>query len=161
FTPAKKGRPAQPGVLSATPGLSDAGGLGPQGGPYPYARLLYAVPTVGKGAKDHSQVLAKLAEAGLSYRTVSLDRRDGMPVALAIDVPSGHQNKLRPVLKALHRLPGAQRLAVFPSVTPMIADGLRPQPTSDPRVRLLLQGAAVIALALAGFVGLSMAGILG
>ncbi|NNU17268.1 hypothetical protein HK107_13135 [Parvularcula sp. ZS-1/3] len=146
--------------LRHTPGLDDDGlPQVQQEGGYPYARLLYSIPTVGREAKDHSQVLSKLSEAKLSYRTVSLDRRDGMPVVLAIDVPQGHQHKLRPIVRMIHRLPGAQRLAAFPSVTPMIAEGLRPQPASDPKARLLLKGTALIVLGLAAFAALRVGGV--
>ncbi|WP_189575744.1 hypothetical protein [Parvularcula lutaonensis] len=149
------------GPLRRTPGLAGrAEGLEPASGPYPYARLLYSIPTVGRDAKDHSPVLAKLAEAGLSYRMVSLDRRDGMPLVLAIDVPAGEQSKLRSVVRAVRKLPGAQRLAAFPSVTPMVDASLRPRPTHSPKARILLQGAAVILVFLGAFVGLSLAGLI-
>lgn len=159
--PKHRASEVEQGPLRRTPGMAGrAEGLEPASGPYPFARLLYAIPTVGRDAKDHSPVLAKLAEAGLSYRTVSLDRRDGMPVVLAIDIPAGQQGKLRPVIRALHRLPGAQRLAAFPSVTPMVDASLRPEPTHSPKARMLMQGAAVILVALGAFVGLSLAGLI-
>lgn len=158
--PRYRGGKAEQGPLRRTPGLAGrADELEPAAGPYPFARLLYAVPTVGRDAKDHSPVLARLAEQGLSYRTVPLDRRDGMPVVVAIDIPAGHQGKLKPVLKALHRLPGAERLAVFPSVTPMVDASIRPLPTVSPKLRLLRRGAAVIALGVASYVGLALAGV--
>lgn len=161
FNPPKHQRiSGEQGPLRRTPGLAGrAEGLEPAAGPYPYARMLYAVPTVGEGVRDHSPVLARLTEAGLSYRTVSLDHRDGMPAVIAVDVPSGYQGRVRPVIKAIHRLPGAQRIAVFPSVTPMVDQSLLPRPAVSPKTRLLLQGAAVIALAVGAYVVVSLRGI--
>lgn len=158
--PRRRAGSVEQGPLRRAPGLDErADGLEPAAGPYPFARLLYAIPTVGRDARDHSPVLARLAEAGLSYRTVSLDRREGMPVVVAIDVPAGQQGQLKSVLRAIHRLPGAQRLATFPSVTPMVAESLRPKPTVDPRARLLVQGTIAIVVGLAVFVAASIAGV--
>lgn len=149
------------GPLRHAPGLSDrAADPHRQPQPFPFARILYAVPTVGRDARDHSQVLAKLAEQGLSYRTQPLDRRDGMPVVIAIDVPNGEMGKLRPVVRAVRKLPGAQRLAAFPSVTPMVAADMRPAPAASAGWRLVRQGAMVIGVLLAGFVAASLAGLI-
>jgi hypothetical protein len=148
-------------ALAGAPGLPSPqpGHRGP-GGTYPYARVLYAVPTVGKGVKDHSPLLAKLAESGLSYRTSSLDGREGVPVVIAVDVPQGHEKKLAPISKGIEKLPGARRLAAFPSVQPMVPEGLRPTPATDPKTRKVLQGTVLIVAALAAFVALSLAGII-
>jgi len=129
------------------------------GGQFPFARLLFSVPTVGSETKDHSPVLAKLAEQGFSYRTATLDNRVGMPAVIAVDVPSGQQSKLRSVLRAVYKLPGAERIAAFPSVTPMVPESLRPAPSQSPKVRTLVRGGAVIAGAVAVYTGLAYFGL--
>ncbi|MCQ8184094.1 hypothetical protein [Parvularcula maris] len=149
-------------ALAGAPGLaSAASGTPGDAGPYPYARVLYALPTVGKGVRDHSPVLSKLAESGLSYRTATLDGREGVPAVIAVDVPQGMERRLDPVSKAVRRMPGARRLAAFPSVEAMVAKEVRPQPTTNPRLRAIAQGAAVILGAVGLFVALSLTGVIG
>ncbi|MEO1656095.1 MAG: hypothetical protein AAFR65_00110 [Pseudomonadota bacterium] len=129
---------------------SASGGVEPVSGPWDYARILYALPTVGAGVADHSPVLKRLAEQNLSYRTVTLEGREGSPMVVAIDVPSGLQAKLKPVMRAVHRLPGARRLGVFPATRPMVAPEMRPKPPVDSRLRVaLLGGLAILASAAA------------
>lgn len=160
FGTSRRGAPSpEEGPLRHAPGLSDRADDAQAGsGAYPFARVLYALPTVGHGVRDHSPVLTKLAEAGLSYRTVSLERREGLPVVVAVDVPAGQQSKLKPISRMVHRLPGAERVATFPSVTPMVEESLRPLPESDPKMRLVMQVTGLIVLGLAAFVGAGLMG---
>jgi len=135
-----------------------ASGVEPVGGPWDYARILYAIPTVGEGAEDHSVVLKRLAEQNLSYRTVTLESRERRPVVIAIDVPTGLQGKLKPVMRAVYKLPGAQRLGVFPATSPMVAPDMRPKPSVDSRLKVAVLGAAAIlasAAAVAAAIGVS------
>ena len=153
-------RSHEDGPLHNTPGLPRRPtGIDRSAEPFPYARLLYAIPTVGPDAKDHSPVLARLAEQGLSYRTQPMDRRSGMPVVIAIDVPNGQMAKLKPVIRAVRKLPGVQRLAAFPAVTPMVAEGIRPAPAVPASWRLFRRGLLVIGIGLAAFIAASLAGI--
>ncbi len=144
---------APEGLLRQTPGLSHhAGPHATEAGGYPYARLLYAVPTVGPKAKDHAPVLAALAAHGFSHRVTTIDDREGMPAVIAIDVPRGGEAGLKPVLGAIYRLPGARRLAAFPSVNPMVAEDQRPRGSFSPKKRKLMMGAGIILAGLAAFV---------
>ncbi|NRA29910.1 MAG: hypothetical protein HRU11_06560 [Parvularculaceae bacterium] len=160
FTPREQPRYADSAGIRQTPGLSGAGANARRTeDPVPYARVLYAIPTAGPYARDHSKVLRRLAEAGLSYRTQPLDQRAGMPIALAIDVPNGQMQKLKPVAKAIRKHAGAKRLATFPSVTPMVADGMRAQPDTSRSWGLIRNGLAIIGLGLAAFIAAGLAGL--
>ena len=138
--------------------VRSASGVEPVGGPWDYARILYSIPTVGEGVADHSVVLKRLAEQNLSYRTVTLESREGSPMVIAIDVPTGLQGKLKPVMRAVHKLPGAQRLGVFPATSPMVAPEMRPKPSVDSRLKVAVLGAVAIlasAAAVAAAIGVS------
>ncbi|MEM7741303.1 MAG: hypothetical protein AAF225_10930 [Pseudomonadota bacterium] len=152
-----KGRKSQADKSGSAQRLvRSASGVEPVGGPWDYARILYALPTAGERVADHSVVLKRLAEQNLSYRTVTLEAREGSPMVVAIDVPSGMQSKLKPVMRAVHRLPGARRLGVFPASSPLVARDLRPKSPTDSRPRVAFFGGALIlavAAAVAAVVG--------
>ncbi|MEM9838743.1 MAG: hypothetical protein AAF830_06250 [Pseudomonadota bacterium] len=140
-------------------GLSDRGvGVSRDAQPYPYARMVYAIPTVGPYAKDHSKVLQRLSENGLSYRVQPVENRPDRPVVVAIDVPNGHTMKFKRVAKAVRKHPGARRLAVFPSVTPMVPEEMVAVPMEPRSWAVVKTGLAVIGLGLVAFVAASLAG---
>jgi hypothetical protein len=147
------------GALRAMSGLQGrAPGPRRGGEAYPFARVLYAVPTIGRGAKDPSGIYKALADNRLSYRTETLENREGAPLVVAIDVPQGCESRLGPVLRSLRRHPGARTIAVFPSVTPMVHDSVMARPSGMPKVGNVMKGAAVIAAALAGYAIYALAG---
>ncbi|MEM1381521.1 MAG: hypothetical protein AAGH41_12950 [Pseudomonadota bacterium] len=124
--------------------------------PYPYARIVYALPTVGQSARDPSKVLAKLADFGLSYRVQPLENRPGKPIVVAIDVPNGHLQSLKPAIKAIRAHKGSERLATFPAVTPMVPEGVRTKPFVPRSFRVLFKSAALIGGLLTAFVAGSL-----
>ncbi|MEE4208335.1 MAG: hypothetical protein V2I43_03600, partial [Parvularcula sp.] len=145
------------GALRGIGGLSGrAGGPQTDQGAFPYARVLYAVPTVGRQAKDPSPIIKALADNRFSYRTETLESRDGAPMVFAIDVPQGRESRLAPVLRAFRRHPQAQALAVFPSVKPMVDGSVMARPSGMPKLGIVAKGAGVIAALLAGYVAYAM-----
>ncbi|MEM6747781.1 MAG: hypothetical protein AAF608_10200 [Pseudomonadota bacterium] len=144
-------RPSGSGQSDAAPRLArSASGVETVGGPWDYARILYSIPTVDKDAADPSEVLKRLAEQNLSYRTVTLEARKGRPMVIAIDVPAGMQAKLKPVMRAVHRLPQVTRLGVFPATSPMVVLEERPKAPIDSRLKVaVFGGLAILASAVA------------
>jgi hypothetical protein len=117
-----------------------------------FVRVLYKINTVGADVGDFSRVLGVLNEQKLSYQTTTLDARPGHPMIIAIDVPAANYSAMRPVLKTLMRQSGAQRLADFPALQPMVETAIRPAPRSTSRSRIAAFAIVAVLIALAGFV---------